>query len=210
LPFQLVESPHFRALLEMNRLALSFPEIPSTYIIRRQLQSMVSERQHTLLQQLPIGAKLSIALDCWTSPFQQAFIAITGYFMDHDWNYREIRLGFEPLHGQHTGVNLGLVLFKLLQKHHIEDQVLTVTTDNASNNLTLMNSIQESLQSLEVPSQLPIIHIPCIAHVIQLSLKELLGQIEVNPRMTEKRWNGLREITGPGKRTKRLCKLLTR
>jgi hypothetical protein len=166
----------------MNRLAPSFPEIPSAYIIRRQLQGMVAERHRTLLQELPTGAKLSIALDCWTSPFRQAFIAITGYFIDHDWNYREILLGFEPLHGQHTGVNLGLVLFDLLQKHQIENRVLTVTTDNASNNLTLMDSIQDSLQSLEVPNQLPIIRIPCIAHIIQLSLKELLGQIEVNPR----------------------------
>ena len=64
LPFQLVESPHFRALLEMNRLAPSFPEIPSVYVVRRQLQEMVAERQHTLLRQLPAGAKLSIALDC--------------------------------------------------------------------------------------------------------------------------------------------------
>ena len=183
----------------MNRLAPSFPEIPSAYIIRQQLQGMVAERQRTLLQELPSGAKLSIALDCWTSPFRQAFIAITGYFMDHDWNYREILLGFEPLHGQHTGVNLGLVLFKLLQKHQIEDRVLTVTTDNASNNFTLMDSIQDSLQSLEVPNQLPIIRIPCIAHIIQLSLKELLGQIEVDPRNDReelewaKRDNGTRQ-----------------
>jgi hypothetical protein len=31
---------------------------------------------------LPKGSHLSIALDCWTSPFSQAFMAITGYFLD--------------------------------------------------------------------------------------------------------------------------------
>lgn len=182
LPFQLVEHPQFRALIEMARLAPSFPEIPSAYMVRRQLQELVQERQQTLLRTLPMDAKLSIALDCWTSPFRQAFMAVTAYFLDKEWNYREILLGFEPLHGAHTGSYLSTVLLELLQKHRIEDRVLTVTTDNASNNSTLLDSIRGTLQSLELPNHMPIIRMPCIAHVIQLSLKELLGQMEANPR----------------------------
>jgi len=182
LPFQLVEHPQFSALIEMARLAPSLPKIPSAYMVRRHLREMVEEQQQNLLSKLPTGAKISIALDCWTSPFRQAFMTVTGYFIDEDWNYREILLGFEPLHGTHTGVNLSSVLLDLLQKHGIEDRVLTVTTDNASNNSTLVESIQDSLQSLELPNQTPIIRIPCMAHVIQLSLKELLGRMEANPR----------------------------
>ncbi|CRL30526.1 unnamed protein product [Penicillium camemberti] len=36
------------------------------------------------------------------------------------------------------------------------------------------DSIQKTLQSLKLPNHIPIIRIPYIAHVIQLSLKELL------------------------------------
>jgi hypothetical protein len=115
--FQLVEHPQFRALIEIAQLAPSFPEIPSAYMVRRYLQELVQERQCTLLQTLPTGAKLSITLDCWTSPFRQAFMAVTGYFLDEDWNYREILLGFEPLHGSHTGSYLSTVLIELLEKH---------------------------------------------------------------------------------------------
>jgi hypothetical protein len=56
----------------MVRLPPYFPEIPTAITIRRHLQEIVEERQCTLLQMLPDGAKLSIALDCWTSPFHQA------------------------------------------------------------------------------------------------------------------------------------------
>lgn len=35
---------------------------------------------------------------------------------------------------------------------------------------------------MELPSHIPAVRIPCIAHVIQLSLKELLGQMDANPR----------------------------
>lgn len=108
-------------------------------------------------------------------------MAVTGYFIDVDWNYREILLGFEPLSGTHTGGNLGALLFQLLQKHKIEDRVLAVTTDNASNNGTLIDNIQESLESLELPNHTPVIRIPCMAHVIQLCLKALLGDMEANP-----------------------------
>lgn len=158
------------------------PEIPTSITIRRRLQVIVKERQESLLRTLPEGGKLSIALGCWTSPFRQAFMAVTGYFIDQDWNYRDILLGFEPVHGSHTGVNLGAVLFPLLQKHEVEDRVLTVTTDNASNNSTLVESLKTSVRALELPGNIPIIRMPCIAHVIQLSLKELLGQMEANPK----------------------------
>ncbi|KAJ5460955.1 uncharacterized protein N7458_002507 [Penicillium daleae] len=181
LPFQLIEHPEFRALLEMVRLAPCFPEIPTATTVRRHLQEIVEERQYTLLQKLPDGARLSIALDCWTSPFRQAFIAITGYFIDQEWNYRELLLGFKPLYGSHTGAYLSTVLLDLLEKHRITKRVLTITTDNASNNGTLLGSLQEAIDSLELPRSIPVIRIPYIAHVIQLSLKELLSQMDANP-----------------------------
>jgi hypothetical protein len=53
--------------------------------------------QQRILLTLPSGWKISIALENWTppfSPFSQAFMGITGYFIDTDWVYREVFLGF--------------------------------------------------------------------------------------------------------------------
>ena len=72
-------------------------------------------------------------------------MAITTYFIDKHWRYREILLGFEPLEGTHSGANLSIVLMELLQKHDIVDRVLVVTMDNALNNNTLMESLHESI-----------------------------------------------------------------
>ncbi|KAJ6039228.1 hypothetical protein N7460_007260 [Penicillium canescens] len=182
LPFQFVEHPRFHKLVKLASLASSPPRVLSAYLVRQKIQAKVIERQKGLLQMLPSGAKLSIALDCWTSPFRQAFMAITGYFIDIDWHYREILLGFEPLHGSHKGADLSVVLLDLLKKHHIEDRVLTMTTDNASNNTTLHDSIMKALDSLVLPDGTPIVRIPCMAHVIQLSLNELLGRMEAAPK----------------------------
>ena len=158
---------------------------------QRRISAIVSTRQRELLDKLPKGAKISLALDCWTSPFQQPFMAITGYFIDDNWEYREILLGFEPLHGIHSGINLSAVVMDIFKRHEITDRVLAITTDNASNNNTLMANIQESIQSLDLGEGTIAVRVPCLAHVIQLSLKQLLGQMKANPKndVAEKDWS---------------------
>ncbi|OQD95763.1 hypothetical protein PENVUL_c105G07924 [Penicillium vulpinum] len=160
-------------------------------MFRRRLSARVKERQDSILKLLPADAKISIALDCWTSPFGQAFMAITGYFVDIDWSYREVLLGFKPLEGTHTGANLSGVLLEILTDHNIQDRVFGLTTDNASNNKTLVDSLQQALSS-----NVHIIRIPCLAHVIQLSLNQLLDRLKAVPQndITETRWSDRQSI----------------
>jgi hypothetical protein len=194
LPFRFTEHRELDEFIDVVRLAPLKPKLPCRKTLRRYLQKNIQEKQQILLQKLPPNGKLSIALDCWTSPFNQSFIAITGYFIDKEWNYREILLGFEPLHGTHNGSNLGSTLFEILQKHGITNRVLSITTDNASNNNTMMASIQELVQSQDISSDTTIIRIPCIAHVIQLSLNQLLGKMKAAPEnnTAETEWSDAR------------------
>lgn len=175
----------------MARLSQSRPEIPSARTARRRLEGLVRKQQQNILKKLPSDAKLSIALDCWTSPFQDSFMAITGYFIDDEWNYREVLLGFEPVHGSHTGAHLCETLLSLLERHQITKRVLSVTTDNASNNETLMTHLVDSITSSELSAHATIVRVPCIAHVIQLSLKSLLGEIKAEPKneATQREWS---------------------
>jgi hypothetical protein len=45
-----------------------------------------------------------------------------------------------------------------------------------------MSSIHESVQSLRVAEKATIVRTPCIAHVIQLSLNQLLGKMKAIPK----------------------------
>lgn len=103
-------------------------------------------------------------------------MAITGYFIDVNWVYREVLLGFKPLHGAHTSANLSSVLLQTLNNHGIQDRVFGLTTDNASNNKTLLDSLQQALSN-----DVNIIRIPCLTYVIQLSLNQLLDRIKAVP-----------------------------
>lgn len=68
-------------------------------------------------------------------------MVIIGDFINEAWEYREILLSFEPLSGSHTSANLSDVLLRVLQEYRIADRVLAATTDNASNNSTLISNI---------------------------------------------------------------------
>ncbi|OQD94302.1 hypothetical protein PENVUL_c148G07398, partial [Penicillium vulpinum] len=160
LPFRILERKQFASLIRIAQKAPAEPTLLHPRTTQRRLKKLVDEEQHTILATLPQDAKLSIALDYWTSPFQQVFIAITGYFIDRDWNYRELLLGFEPLDRAHSAI----------------------ISDNASNNTTLVQAVQDSIDSLKLPNSPVVVRIPCLAHIIQLSLRELLGSVKADPQ----------------------------
>jgi hypothetical protein len=90
-------------------------------------------------------------------------MAITAYFIDKDWNYREMLLGFVPLHGPRTGNNLSDVFYQLLKERGLLHRIFSVTTDNATNNETLIRTLQEKLISIgSIGSRESIVRVPLL------------------------------------------------
>lgn len=54
-----------------------------------------------------------------------------------------------------------------------------------------MESNQQLIQSPRLPNQTPIVRIPCLAYVIQLSLRDLLGLmlIDLKNDTTDREWS---------------------
>ncbi|CAP79339.1 Pc17g00520 [Penicillium rubens Wisconsin 54-1255] len=166
-PFRIIERPGFMDLMDVIQVAQSEIDLPSARTARRFLDITVQKQQQTVLDRLPPRSRLSIALGCWASPFRQAFMAITVYFLNQDWEYREI-----------------------LEERGIAERVLSITTDNATNNNTMMMSVQDTIQSQGL-SNASVFRIPCIAQVLQLSLHQLLGKMKVEPgnNQAETEWS---------------------
>ncbi|KAJ5683809.1 HAT dimerization [Penicillium maclennaniae] len=55
----------------------------------------------------------------------------------------------------------------------------------------MMNRHQDSFNSLDLPGNPLIVPIPCLAHVIQLSLRALLGFVKADPQnnTTDRAWS---------------------
>jgi hypothetical protein len=136
-----------------------------------------------LLEGLVDESKVALALDCWSSPQQLSFMGIVVYYIDRSWKLVSSLIGFEYLDGIHSGEELARVLTQCLRRYGIHQRISAITTDNASNNNTLVTGVQEMLDNIASSNLLgdKVQHIPCLAHIIQLALQALLGSIRLNP-----------------------------
>lgn len=151
------------------------------------------EKVKTTLRDLPA---ISCTLDCWTSPFNQAFLGVTGHWIcEKTWIMHDIMLGFEPLDGPHTSENLASAFITLLDNLGLGAKLFTITTDNASNMEKMAELLQAHSQqdngwyvtirySLSAMIYCPYMHycrsfeatrrIPCVGHVINLAVQEII------------------------------------
>ena len=150
-------------------------DVPLNDWMRRFLDDRVQEIKSNLVDNLPAGSKVSVALDCWTNTTNHAFLAVVAYFIDVDWNYQEVQLSFRQLQGHHTGYNIARIVRQIPEQFELEHRLFTVTTDNASNNSTMAKVLAQSCIEFKEGY-----HLPCLSHVVQLAVKELLSTIKMS------------------------------
>ena len=68
------------------------------------------------------------------------------------------------------------ILLCMLKDHGIHNRIFGLTTDNTLNNKTLVDLLRQAL-----PNNINILQIPCLAHIIQLSLNQLLARLRAVP-----------------------------
>ncbi|KAJ5350258.1 hypothetical protein N7541_007985 [Penicillium brevicompactum] len=163
LSFELMEKPTFRELLDLVYAGPQLLEIPSSKQLRQHMHDMVTTYQESQLQDLPGDSKVSIALCCWKSPLGQDFMAITAYYFDKQWSYREVLLGFELLCRPETGTDPGDQILGVIEEKGLLRRIFSVTIDyRVDENLVL--SLQEKL-----------------LQAIQLSLRRYIENITSSP-----------------------------
>lgn len=179
LPFRGIENPQLRQVFRMLRPSV---EIPGRKRLKILLEDRVAEIVAAPLQGLGARTKVSLALDTWTSTNAKSFMAINAYFITESFTYREVLLGFEHLEGAHTGRNMAVVVNKILERYNLTDRVYAITCDNASNNNTMIGSLEETLAlgTRATPWSGNTLQVHCLAHVIQLSFKKLLDTVQAS------------------------------
>src|SRR5436190_20193478 len=76
---------------------------------------------------------------------QILIIAITGHWIDQNWNLHEALLAFKLLEGSHSGNKLAREIFNTLDAYNIAKKLFCITTDNASNNGKAMKKLSKLL-----------------------------------------------------------------
>jgi hypothetical protein len=179
LSFRAVENNEFRKLLYLLHPSVK-DDTPGRTKMRKLLDNEVQRVTKSLFKDLGETTKVNLAIDAWTSPNNLAFLGVVCYYITDNWEYRENLIGFEPLRGSHTGDHLAQVISNLLVTYKLENRLLTITTDNASNNKTMREALRKALSRLyDIKWDADRGRIPCIAHVIQLVVKKIVVSLKI-------------------------------
>ncbi|CAB5157831.1 unnamed protein product [Rhizophagus irregularis] len=176
-PFTAVESEHLRLLFcILNPIA----KAPSADTLHNDIINKFNEERNKIreiLQNVP--GRLSFTLDAWTSPSYIPFLGITVHWISYKWELKEILIDFCKLSGPHSGENLHEVFVKCCVDMRILTKIMACTTDNASNNDTLMKALEKTCKDRNIEFTAYNNHIQCLAHIINLAAQDALSTLKV-------------------------------
>lgn len=176
LPLSVVESKEFRLLCQTLRPNV---KLISRHTLLRDINSFYLEHKSILTSELnQNNSKLSLTCDSWTSKNQIPFFGVTAHFIDENFVLKSNLLAVSYLGGTHSGENLADFLFSILSDFHLENKFLAITTDNASNNDSMMTFIGKKINNSFLENSMR--HIRCVSHIINLTVKAFLKECKIN------------------------------
>jgi hypothetical protein len=73
---------------------------------------------------------------------------------------------------------MATIIFKLLKEYEIAEKFFCITTDNASNNTTMVQYLSKLLSAEGITWSHQANHIRCMAHIINLAVQEFLEAMD--------------------------------
>ncbi|PPQ77048.1 hypothetical protein CVT26_007808 [Gymnopilus dilepis] len=150
------ENPHLRSIFLMLRKELRDKDIPHRTTICNRVMEMWEKHVKDLEKDMQKAlGKVSFTADCWTDTNLMPFMAITGHWLEcrvknspngprYVINLRSELIAFHRVPGRHTGEHLATVFLNILDRYKIT-KVGWITLDNASNNDTMVESLEAQL-----------------------------------------------------------------
>ena len=80
---------------------------------------------------------LNLTLDGWSSPNGIPVLAVTGHWIDSNWQMRKWVVDVVEIPGSHTGKKLAELVLGILKDFGLTTKIFCITGDNASSNKAL-------------------------------------------------------------------------
>ncbi|GKD69065.1 zinc finger BED domain-containing protein RICESLEEPER 2-like protein [Tanacetum coccineum] len=129
---------------------------------------------------LNLNARVNITTDVWSAPhgLPGSYLCVTAHWIEPStWQMMKRVIAFEDFPVPHTGSRLARMLRNTFIAFNLEDKVLSITLDNASNNT---NAIGKLKLKYDPPMEGRFYHSRCVAHIINLVVQEGLVVPTIN------------------------------
>ena len=174
--FRMVEHKWFNILMKwMN----SNYESIGRKTIKNECMKVYESEKELLKKSLREAESISLTTDLWTSNQNIQYMCLVAHYIDADWVLQCRVLNFMELDPPHTGIVIAQVVFECMVEWKIEDKVMTITLDNASNNDTAITNLKAKLLARRNTNFDSIyFHVRCAAHIVNLVVNDGLQPLE--------------------------------
>jgi hAT family C-terminal dimerisation region len=178
--FDTIESTGFQRIFKDLAIPLPFR---SRMTMSRRIDKEFESQRAQLINELSLTCQtIGLSLDIWTSKNFKAILGVIGHWLTADFQYQERVLEFTEMHSVHSGENMAQTVEEILEELGIRYKLLAITTDNASNNETLVSELFFNLSTVDNPEQLRFLgldsFIRCAAHVLNLIVTDILSDLK--------------------------------
>ncbi|KAJ1276924.1 hypothetical protein BS78_05G253900 [Paspalum vaginatum] len=182
-PFRMVEHKWFNILMSwMN----SNYEPIGRKGIKNECMKVYEFEKELLKKSLKEAESISVTTDLWTSKQNIHYMCLVAHYVDVDWVLQCRVLNFVELDPPHTGIVIAQAIFECLVEWKIEDKIMTITLDNASNNDTAVTNLKTKLLARKNTQFDPIyFHVRCTSHIVNLVVND--GLQPINPLISNVR-----------------------
>src|SRR3981189_221590 len=135
---------------------------------------------------------VALTFDGWTSDNNLPIFAVIGHWISTDYTYEHEVFEWKELKGSHSGENMALVIYLMLQFLALERKLIAVCSDNAKNNLTLVEHLFKQLgKEFDVEHDDLLgnykdimwfrgkeSHIRCLGHILNIVVHAILKELK--------------------------------
>jgi hypothetical protein len=139
---------------------------PSRTTISRETDKLYVQKKSDLVKKLESAVFVSLTADYWTSVANHNYLGVTGHWISEQWELNSCVLTVLFTEDRHYAENCAQHFSSVTSDFGIANKVIAITTDNARNVTAAMR-------------MLPHVHIPCVAHCIQLSLNTGMNEADL-------------------------------
>ncbi|THH14369.1 hypothetical protein EUX98_g9621 [Antrodiella citrinella] len=187
-----VECIEFRDLIMYASEYNDDLDIPHrTYMTKLIAERHVIDYGEALAHMKGAGSRISLTSDLWSNLRLLGFMAITAHYVAVDGDghlkmYSRL-IAFRSVPMKHTGVNLGRIVFEILQEQGLLHRIGFITLDNAANNDTMMRELERLLTRMGIHFEREGNRIRCFPHVLNIAVQAALKAItKAPPAIVEK------------------------
>lgn len=154
-----------------------YKPIPNRNRVHDVILEKTTSNQKVIVDKLKEAKSIALTFDIWTSRVGYGFGCLTAHFYGQSAELKSVVLEFKQMPHPHDGQSIFSFIKETLIAFKITRKVVSLTTDNASNNSVAVDMLVDDL-ALDLNFPFGFLKFRCAAHILNLAVNKALADLK--------------------------------